>query len=48
MGDTLDAGTMMGAQASNDQLEKVLSYVDIGQKEGARLAYGGERCFGHP
>ena len=28
---------MIGAQASNDQLEKILSYVDIGKKEGAKL-----------
>ena len=35
--------TMIGAQASNDQLEKILSYVDIGKKEGAKLLTGGER-----
>ena len=34
---------MIGAQASNDQLEKILSYVDIGKKEGAKLLTGGER-----
>ena len=42
-GNPLDADTMIGAQASNDQLEKILSYVDIGQKEGAKLLTGGER-----
>src|SRR5512147_698508 len=42
-GNPLDADTMMGAQASNDQLEKILSYVDIGKKEGAKLLTGGER-----
>jgi aldehyde dehydrogenase len=42
-GNPLDADTMIGAQASNDQLEKILSYVDIGQKEGAELLTGGER-----
>ena len=31
-GDPLDTETMMGAQASNDQLEKILSYIDIGKK----------------
>ena len=31
------SSTMIGAQASNDQLEKILSYVDIGKKEGAKL-----------
>jgi aldehyde dehydrogenase len=34
---------MIGAQASNDQLEKILSYIDIGQKEGARVVTGGHR-----
>ena len=42
-GNPLDASTMIGAQASNDQLEKILSYVDIGKKEGAKLLTGGER-----
>ncbi len=35
---------MVGAQASNDQLEKILSYLDIGQREGAKLLTGGERA----
>jgi len=43
MGDTLDGGTMMGAQASNDQYEKILNYIDIGKQEGAELLIGGER-----
>ncbi len=34
---------MLGAQASNDQLEKILSYIDIGKQEGARVVTGGER-----
>jgi aldehyde dehydrogenase len=42
-GNPLEADTMMGAQASNDQLEKILSYIDIGVKEGAKLLTGGER-----
>src|SRR5207247_2443021 len=42
-GNPLDTGTMIGAQASNDQLEKILSYIDIGQQEGAKLLTGGER-----
>ena len=41
-GNPLDADTMMGAQASDDQLEKILSYVDIGKKEGAKLLTGGD------
>jgi aldehyde dehydrogenase len=43
-GNPLDPSTMIGAQASNDQLEKILSYVDIGKKEGAKLLAGGERA----
>ncbi|MDN5600151.1 MAG: acetaldehyde dehydrogenase ExaC [Brachybacterium sp.] len=43
-GDPLDTDTMMGAQASNDQLEKILSYIDIGKQEGAKLLVGGKRA----
>ncbi len=43
-GHPLDTDTMIGAQASNDQLEKILSYLDIGQKEGARIRTGGTRA----
>jgi len=42
-GHPLDPSTMLGAQASNDQLEKILSYIDIGRKEGAKVLAGGER-----
>jgi aldehyde dehydrogenase len=42
-GHPLDPATMIGAQASNDQLEKILSYIDIGKKEGAKVLTGGER-----
>ena len=42
-GNPLDPATMIGAQASSDQLEKILSYIDIGKQEGARLITGGER-----
>jgi aldehyde dehydrogenase len=42
MGDTLDGGTMMGAQASNDQYEKILNYIEIGKAEGAEVLCGGE------
>ncbi|MFI5558480.1 aldehyde dehydrogenase family protein [Amycolatopsis japonica] len=42
-GHPLDTETQIGAQASNDQLEKILSYIDIGQKEGAKILAGGER-----
>ncbi|MFN8088048.1 MAG: aldehyde dehydrogenase [Mycobacterium sp.] len=43
-GNPLDTDTMIGAQASNDQLEKILSYIDIGKSEGATLLTGGERA----
>ncbi|HUQ55106.1 aldehyde dehydrogenase family protein [Lentzea sp.] len=43
-GHPLDTETMIGAQASNDQLEKILSYIDIGRQEGARVLAGGERA----
>ena len=42
-GHPLNPATMIGAQASNDQLEKIISYIDIGQKEGAKLVTGGKR-----
>jgi aldehyde dehydrogenase len=42
-GNPLDTDTMVGAQASNDQLEKILSYIKIGAEEGARIITGGER-----
>jgi len=42
-GDPLESETMIGAQASTDQLEKILSYIDIGKAEGARVVLGGER-----
>jgi aldehyde dehydrogenase len=35
---------MIGSQASNDQLEKVLSYIEVGKDEGARVVTGGERA----
>ena len=41
-GNPLDTATMMGAQASNDQFEKILSYIKIGQEEGAKILTGGE------
>ena len=42
-GNPLDTDTQVGAQASNDQLEKILSYMDIGTQEGAKVLIGGER-----
>jgi len=37
----LDADTMIGAQASRQQFEKIMSYLDLGRKEGAELLIGG-------
>jgi aldehyde dehydrogenase len=42
-GDPLDPATMIGAQASSEQLDKILSYLDIGRQEGAEVLIGGER-----
>jgi aldehyde dehydrogenase len=42
-GNPLDLSTMLGAQASNDQLEKILSYIEIGKEEGAKVLTGGLR-----
>lgn len=41
-GNPLDTDTMVGAQASQDQFEKILAYVDIGKQEGAKVLAGGE------
>src|SRR5580700_3340497 len=43
-GNPLDPATTVGAQASRDQLEKILSYLDIGKKEGAKVLLGGEQA----
>ena len=42
-GNPLDPNTMIGAQASQDQLNKIMSYMDIGKQEGAELLIGGQR-----
>lgn len=43
VGNPLDPTVMMGAQASTEQLEKILSYMDIGKQEGAECLIGGEQ-----
>ena len=43
IGNPLDTETMMGAQASKQQLDKILSYIDIGKEEGAELLIGGNQ-----
>jgi aldehyde dehydrogenase len=40
-GDPFEMSTQIGAQASNDQFEKILSYIDIGKQEGAKVLTGG-------
>ncbi len=42
-GNPLDMSTMVGAQASSQQMEKILSYIDIGKQEGAQCLTGGSR-----
>src|SRR5439155_5597478 len=42
-GDPLDPATMIGAQASSEQMQKILSYIDIGREEGAQVLTGGTR-----
>jgi aldehyde dehydrogenase len=44
MGSPLESDTMMGAQASEEQMEKILSYLQIGRDEGAEVLTGGERA----
>ncbi|WP_372768884.1 aldehyde dehydrogenase family protein [Lutibacter sp.] len=39
-----NVSTMIGAQASNDQYEKILSYIKIGKDEGAKVLAGGDAC----
>src|SRR5499427_771260 len=43
-GDPLDPTTMIGAQASSEQLQKILSYMDIARQEGAKVLAGGARA----
>ncbi len=44
VGNPLDTDTMMGAQASSDQFEKIMSYLKIGREEGAKVLTGGRRA----
>jgi aldehyde dehydrogenase len=40
-GNPLDTDTMMGAQASKEQMTKIMSYLDLGRQEGAEVLIGG-------
>jgi aldehyde dehydrogenase len=44
VGDPLDAATQMGAQASEEQMKKILGYIEVGKQEGAKCVTGGERA----
>lgn len=45
LGHPLDPNTMMGAQASNDQYEKILNYIKIGKEEGCEVLTGGATAY---
>lgn len=45
LGHPLDPTTMMGAQASNDQYEKILNYIEIGKDEGCEVLAGGGAAY---
>lgn len=45
LGHPLDPETMMGAQASNDQYEKILNYIELGKDEGCEVLIGGEPAY---
>jgi aldehyde dehydrogenase len=44
-GDPLDPATQIGAQASEDQLRKILGYIEVGKAEGAECLIGGGRAL---
>jgi len=43
-GDPLDPATMLGAQVSGEQMDKILGYIEIGRAEGAEVLTGGEQA----
>jgi aldehyde dehydrogenase (NAD+) len=43
LGDPLDSSTEQGPQVSQEQMDKILGYVELGQKQGAKLVVGGKR-----
>ena len=45
MGNPLDTETMMGAQASQQQLDKIMSYMDVAKADGAELLIGGHQAI---
>jgi aldehyde dehydrogenase len=45
LGHPMDPSTMMGAQASNEQYEKILNYINIGKEEGCEVLCGGSASY---
>lgn len=45
IGNPLDPQTQMGAIVDREQLDKVMSYIGLGQEEGAKLLMGGQQAF---
>lgn len=45
MGHPLDSDTMMGAQASSEQFEKIMNYIAIGKEEGCEVLTGGTQAY---
>lgn len=45
LGHPLDPSTMMGAQASNEQYEKILGYIGLGEEEGCEVLAGGKAAY---
>ncbi len=43
VGDPFDEGVEQGPQVDQDELNKILAYIDIGKREGARMLCGGKR-----
>ncbi len=43
-GNPLDPATMIGAQASKEQLTKIMSYLELGKQEGAEVLIGGQQA----
>ncbi|CEP15343.1 hypothetical protein [Parasitella parasitica] len=43
LGDPFDDETFQGPQINKSQFDKILNYIEIGKKEGAKVAYGGKR-----
>ena len=47
LGDPFDPATEQGPQVDKAQFDKIMRYIDVGKKEGAKCVTGGERCGDH-